>query len=70
MENIIFINNILTFRGQDFSCGNSYILDDLVIINLINIDNDFNAILVPYETSINDVIQTSAQMIIDTLSNG
>ena len=69
MTELIFLGNFLTFRGQQFNCGQSYIEGDACIINLLNEDNNFNVILVSNETTINGVLQTSAQMIIETLSN-
>jgi hypothetical protein len=69
MTDLIFSGNLLTFRDQQFTCGQSYIEGDACIINLLNDDNDFNVILVANETTINGVLQTSAQMIIDTLTN-
>lgn len=68
MDKLIFIDDILTYRGQNLYCGESYIEGDAVVINLKNDDNDFYAILVANETIINGVLQTSADMIIQTLS--
>ena len=69
MTDLIFSGNLLTFREQKFNCGQLYIEGDACIINLLNDDNDFNVMLVANETTINGVLQTSAQMIIDTLTN-
>ena len=67
---LIFTDNLLTFKDKQFKCGQSYIQGSACIINLLNDNNDFDVILVENETTINGVLQTSAQMIIDTLSNG
>jgi len=69
MEILTFIDNIMTFRGQEFTCGESYFEGDAAIINIKNDLNDCFVIFVSNHTSINGVIQTSAQMIIDTLAN-
>jgi len=70
MEQLIFIDNQLTYRGFQYSVGNTQDVNDAVFVNLIYEDSDFTITLVANETSINGIIQTSAQMIIDTLSNG
>lgn len=70
MEIIKFIDNKMHYRGCILEVGAMQIVDDVCLIHVTNSENDFDLILVANETSINDVIQTSAQMIIDTLSNG
>lgn len=68
---IIFINNsLLTYRGQTYRIGTMSIIGDAVMVQLIDNESDFNITLVSNETTINDVLQTSADMIIETLSNG
>lgn len=69
MEEIIYIGNEINYRGQFFQIGESVNLQDTVLLNLYDSESDFNIILVANETSINGVLQTSAQMIIDTLTN-
>ena len=69
MEELIYIDNQLKYRGQFFQVGDSSIMGDAVILNLKDYENDFNVALVANETTINGVIQISAQMIIDTLTN-
>lgn len=70
MENLIFKNNILQFRGQSYKVESFEFYEGYVRVNLINEDNNILVLLGENEVSINGVIQTSAQMIIDTLSNG
>jgi hypothetical protein len=68
---IIFINNsLLTYRGQSYQIGIMSIIGDAVMVQLIDSESDFNITLVSNETTINDIVQTSADMIIETLSNG
>ena len=69
MEELTFLDNQLNYRGQFYQVGDSMIMDDVVVTNLFDAENNFNVIIVANQTSINGVIQTSAQMIIDTLSN-
>ena len=71
MEEILFVNNILTFRGYNYSIG--FIeagTGDNVYVNLVNPPYTFTILLIANEIIINGVLQTSADMIIDTLSNG
>lgn len=63
-------NNEMIFRGIALNYDIHLIDDDGVYVRLHNEANDFITYLVANEVSINGVIQTSAQMIIDTLSNG
>ena len=69
MEELIYIGNELNYRGQFFQIGESVNLQDTVLLNLYDSESNFNIILVANETTINGVLQTSAQMIIDTLTN-
>jgi len=69
MEELTYLDNQLNYRGQFYQVGDSMIMDDVVVTNLFDTENNFNVILVANQTSINGVIQTSAQMIIDTLNN-
>ena len=69
MEELTYLDNQLNYRGQFYQVGDSMIMDDVVVTNLFDAENNFNVILVANQTSINEVIQTSAQMIIDTLTN-
>lgn len=69
MEELIYIGNELNYRGQFFQIGESVNLEDTVLLNLYDSESNFNIILVANETTINGVLQTSAQMIIDTLTN-
>lgn len=70
MEEILFENGILTYRGYTYSVG--YLdknEDEIAYVNLINDPYTFTIALVANETMINGVLQTSADMIIQTLSN-
>jgi len=69
MEELTYLDNQLNYRGQFYQVGDSMIMDDVVVTNLFDTENNFNVIIVANQTSINGVIQTSAQMIIDTLTN-
>lgn len=44
--------------------------DTLVALNLVNDVYNFQYVVAANEVTINGIVQTSAQMIIDTLSNG
>ena len=70
MEELILINNLLTYRGLKYSVGNTQQVNDAVFVNLKYQDSEFEVTVVANEVSINGIVQTSAQMIIDTLSNG
>lgn len=70
MVELIYIDGILGFNGQEFTCGSRFIEGDACIINLLNADNDFYVMFIANQTTINGILQTSAQMISDTLSNG
>jgi hypothetical protein len=69
MEELTYLDNQLNYRGQFYQVGDSMIMDDAVFLNLFDTENNFKVIIVANQTSINGVIQTSAQMIIDTLTN-
>lgn len=61
---------ILIYNFQEFTYPNMFIVDEFVNINLVNDDNNVWILLQENYTTINGVLQTSAQMIIDTLTNG
>jgi hypothetical protein len=70
MEEVTFINNIINYRGYDYSIGFVELGSDIsAIVNLLNDPYTFNIALFENETTINGVLQTSAQMIFDTLTN-
>jgi hypothetical protein len=69
MEELTYLDNQLNYRGQFYQVGDSMIMDDAVFLNLFDTENNFKVIIVANQTSINGVIQTSAQMIIETLTN-
>lgn len=70
MEEIKYSNNKIDYRNQIFDIGEYYSLGDACIINLYDFESNFFVVLVANETSINGIIQTSADMIIETLRNG
>jgi hypothetical protein len=70
MEQVLFNNGIINYRGYDYTIsflemnGN-----EMVYVNLVNDPYTFTVVLVANETTINGILQTSAQMIFDTLSS-
>ena len=70
MEDITIINGLLTYRGQEYNYNYNSDIDTLVFIRLYDDIHDGLVTVVANEVSINGIVQTSAQMIIDTLSNG
>jgi hypothetical protein len=70
MEELTFIHNQLTYRGIEYYVGNTQQVNDAVFVDLNYDGSTFEVTVVANEVSINGIVQTSAQMIIDTLSNG
>lgn len=71
MNYLYFNDNVLNINDNLFSIDGSYTDGpDNANIHLINDDNDFWILFQSNDVTINGVLQTSAQMIIDTLSNG
>lgn len=71
MVELFFINQLLEYKGDFYTIVSLDLIDDnLVHAHIMN--EIYNSIiaLVANDTSINGIVQTSAQMIIDTLSNG
>lgn len=69
MLELIYINELLTLNGVQYSVSNLEATSDLNV--LLCIYNDVHLSFVVFaanETMINGVLQTSAQMIIDTLT--
>lgn len=71
MISLKYSNNILEYQGDNYQISSIEKIEE----NYVNVhiySEIYNCILglFPYDTSINDVIQTSADMIIETLSNG
>lgn len=60
----------MNFRDINLEYSIDRVDEDGVYVRLQNESNDFITYLMINETTINGVLQTSAQMIIDTLSNG
>lgn len=70
MVEIKINNGLMTFRSINLNYS-IYQIDEFgVYVQLQNETNDFITYLVADEVSINGIVQTSAQMIIDTLNNG
>jgi len=70
MIELIYINQLLTFNGIEYTVANLEATSDINVLAIIQNDIYVSVIaLVAEETLINGVLQTSAQMIIDTLTN-
>jgi len=70
MEEITISNGLLTYRGLEYNYSYHSQIDTLVFIRLYDDIHDGLVTVVANEVSINGIIQTSAQMIIETLNNG
>jgi len=69
MIELIYINELLTFNGIEYTVSNLDATSDINVLAIIQNDIYVSVIaLVAEETLINGVLQTSAQMIIDTLT--
>ena len=69
MLELIFINELLTFNGIDYTVSYlEHTSEDVVYATITNDIYVSVICLVANETTINGVLQTSAQMIIDTLN--
>jgi len=70
MINLIYNNPLLTLDGNNYEISSiDLISDEIAYLNLFNDKYNFTYGVVANETTINGVLQTSAQMIIDTLTN-
>lgn len=70
MLELIYIDGILTFNGIEYIISNLEVSSENIVYATIQNDIYLSVIaLVGNETIINGVLQTSAQMIIDTLSS-
>jgi hypothetical protein len=70
MTELIYINGILTLNGIDYSISNLEATSEVNVLVTIQNDIYFSIYaLAANETTINGILQTSAQMIIDTLTN-
>jgi hypothetical protein len=68
MLELTYINNLLTFDGIEYTIVNLEISTEFVVFATIQNEMYFSVIaLVANETTINGVLQTSAQQIIDSL---
>ena len=68
MLELTYINNILTFNGIEYTIVDLQISTEFVVFATIQNEMYFSVIaLVANETTINGVLQTSAQQIIDSL---
>jgi hypothetical protein len=71
MATIEYINNsIINSFGEILPITELYIETNGVFVHLENSVNNFWMVFIENETTINGILQTSAQMIFDTLSNG
>jgi hypothetical protein len=69
MIELIYINELLTFNGIEYTVANLEATSDINVLAIIENDIYVSVIaLVAEETMINGVLQTSAQMIIETLT--
>lgn len=69
MIELIFTNSLLSLDGNLFQVVDSYADGEInANLNLVNDENNFWVLFLANETTINGVLQTSAQMIIDTLN--
>lgn len=70
MIELYFFDNILNWNGDLFQIKDFYTDGDLnANVNLFNEGNDFWVLFLANETKINKVLQTSSQMIMETLSS-
>lgn len=68
MLELTYIDNILTFEGVEYTIVDLRISTEFVVFATIQNEMYFSVVaLVANETTINGVLQTSAQQIIDTL---
>ena len=71
MININYIDSLLTLDGIDYELLSVQSQNEIAVnLHLANSVYNTYYTVVANEVSINGVLQTSAQMIIDTLSNG
>ncbi len=71
MLEFTYIKPIATISGVDYEIYHSEInAENSVSIRLRNDQYDFGILAIVNETIINGIIQTSADMIIETISNG
>jgi len=71
MLQLIYNNSLLTYNECSYAIGLLEATSDINVF--VGIQNDFYdciIVLVANQTIINGIVQTSAQMIIDTLTNG
>lgn len=68
MEIVTFVDGWMTYRDCVVQIESMFTEDNICYVHVINEQNDFSLILVADNTIINGVLQTSAQMIYDTLS--
>lgn len=69
MIELIYINELLTFNGIEYTVSSLEATSEINVLAIIQNDIYVSVIaLVADETMINGVLQTSAQMIIDTLT--
>lgn len=62
-------HSVINELGEELPITELYIESNGVFVHLENSVNNFWMVFIENETTINDVIQTSAQMIYDTLTS-
>ena len=62
-------HSIINELGEELPITELYIESNGVFVHLENSVNNFWMVFIENETTINDVLQTSAQMIYDTLTS-
>jgi hypothetical protein len=69
MTDLLYDSPILTLEGVNYEISSiDLISDEIAYLNLYSDKYNFTYAVVANETTINGVLQTSAQMIIDTLN--
>jgi hypothetical protein len=69
MINLLYYNPILNLDGNNYEISSIDLIDDeIAYLNLFSDKYNFTYAVIANETTINGVLQTSAQMIIDTLN--
>ena len=70
MIELLYYNNLLNLNAVDYEISSIEIMSDLIVyLEIFNKRYNCTYAVVANKTTINGVLQTSAQMIIDTLTN-
>ena len=71
MDIITQTKDKIIYRGIDYTVGSAEVTSDItVLVNIYNDDYNPTIALVANETIINDVLQTSVEMLYKTITNG